>query len=104
MRQSRYLNAILTVNAVLLAGVLWTSLADTTPFVRSAVAQATSRPRPSGLQTPPVPNIPNASAQRYQTINELREIKSILRSIRQELDATEFDVRVTNVNEFNKGN
>ena len=28
MRQSRYLNVILTVNAVLLAGLLWTQVVD----------------------------------------------------------------------------
>jgi hypothetical protein len=102
MRQSSYLNTILTVNAVLLAGLLWTALAGRPLFAESASAQNSSRPRPSGLVTPPVPNVPNASAQRYTTINELREIKSMLKSTRQLLESGQIKVNVTNIDQINR--
>ncbi len=55
MRQLKYLNMILTVNALLLAGLLWTTVTGGPSFVPEAMAQSRSS------LGPPVPNVPNAA-------------------------------------------
>ena len=55
MRQGSYLNVILTVNAVLLAGVLWTHVAGTPVLNSTANAQSAGT---GGT------GIPNAADQR----------------------------------------
>ena len=65
-RQVTYLNAILTLNAVLLAGLLWTQIASS-PMSTEVVAQ-------SSFQTPG-PG-PDPGRQRVQMIQELQSIRS----------------------------
>ena len=59
MRQGTYLNVILTVNAVLLAGLVWTQVADTPLLAETASAQSRSR-----LSNQPVPTVPAFAARR----------------------------------------
>ena len=54
MRQTRYLNVILTVNALLLAALLWTAIAGQPLLVNEASAQVRTR-----YSTPPT--IPTAT-------------------------------------------
>lgn len=91
MRQRNYLNVILTVNAVLLAGLLWTQVADTPLLANSAVAQ--NRKQFAG-----VPTIPNAAKQRDAIAQGLRELKSSVEGVKRSLDAG-VKVQVTNFDE-----
>ena len=91
MRQMRYLNAILTVNAVLLAALLWTQVATTPVLAQPAVAQ--SRTRPTGR----IPLLPNAAKQRDAQTGLLREIKESVDATRHLLERGGFKVEVTNL-------
>lgn len=92
MRPSRYLNAILTVNAVLLAVLVWTQVAGhgtlPLPGAREAAAQA----QPAG--------IPNAAAQRQQMIDSLRELRKSVEESNKLLKDGHLRVHVTNLHEI----
>lgn len=66
MRRTRSLQVILTVNAVLLAGVL--------------ILLASSRPGPDRAAVA-VPGIPNAAEQRQQMIDALRDLRGDIRAV-----------------------
>ena len=91
MRQMKYLNTILTVNAVLLAVLLWTQVATTPVLAQPAVAQ--SRTRPSRT----LPLLPNAAKQRDTQAALLREIKESVDATRHLLERGGFKVEVTNL-------
>ena len=90
MRQTRYLNIILTVNAVLLGALLWTALIGRPLLSEPAEAQVRTR-----FTVPP--NVPNAGAQRAAIVNELREMNALLDSTRDTLLSGRIKVQVTNV-------
>lgn len=93
MRQSTYLNVILTANAVLLTGILWTQLADRPTLATTALAQ--SQPPGSGGV-----GIPNAAAQRQRMIESLHEIKGSIEATRQLLQSGKVKVEVSNVDKL----
>lgn len=83
MKRLNYLEFILTINALLLGGMLWVNLADsplTAPT--SALAQEGNL------------GIPNAGAQRLEMINAIRTVSANIRSLRGDLKNMEFNVRV----------
>ncbi len=86
MRQGRYLNIILTVNAILLAALIWVQITDRPAMVETAVAQST--PRHEG--------IPNAADQRLRMIEALRDINRRLDRVERRLETGEIRVRVMN--------
>ncbi len=90
MRQSTYLNVILTVNAVLLTGILWTQFASRAPFDSTAAAQA----------DPPGGGIPNAAAQRQRMIESLNEIKGSVEATRQLISSGKLKVEVANIEQL----
>lgn len=90
MRQSTYLNVILTVNAVLLTGILWTQLASGPALVPTAQAQ-TQPPGSGGV------GIPNAADQRQRMIESLREIKGSVEATRRLLESGKVKVEVSNI-------
>lgn len=87
MRQRTYLNVILTINAILLSGLLWTQIVSGPAF--SSEAAAIQR-NSSG--------IPNAGDQRQQMIRLLEEIDGKVEATNSLLDG-EMRVHVTNINE-----
>ena len=91
MRQGNYLNVILTVNAVLLAGLVWTQVADTPLLVETASAQNRSRPGR------PVPTVPNAGKQRERIAAKLVELKASVDATRGLLESGRIKVEVTNL-------
>ena len=91
MRQHRYLNVILTVNAVLLTGLLWTQIASTPIFAGTASAQNRTR-----FATPPT--IPNAAKQRNATLNAIRDLKSSVDGLKRQVESG-VRVEVTNFEE-----
>ena len=97
MRQAKYLNVILTVNAVLLGGLLWSQVASTTGL--SSIAHAQSRTR-----FVPRTVLPNAAKQRFDMIDAIRDLKSsvdasaeLLRSGRLKVEVTNLDAIEVNI-------
>jgi hypothetical protein len=93
MRQGTYLNVILTVNAVLLAGALWTQIAGGPVLTQSASAQSPGG-RDSGK------GIPDAGAQREKMIEALRDLKASVDASRKLLESGKLRVQVTNLDEI----
>lgn len=88
MRQSTYLNSILTVNAVLLTGLLWTQLAGR-PLADQAEAQ---------MQVGSI--APNAAEQRARMIELLASIKGSVDASTRAIEGGKTKVHVTNLNEI----
>jgi len=93
MRQGTYLNVILTVNAVLLAGLVWTQVAGVPVFAGNASAQSRSR------LGPPPPTVPNAGKQRERIAAKIMELKASVDETRSLLESGRVKVEVTNLDE-----
>jgi hypothetical protein len=93
MRQSTYLNVILTVNAGLLSAVLWTQLSGVSVFSGTAAAQSTGAPN-SGV------GIPNSADQRNRMIEALNDLKSSMDGTRKLLESGRVKVEVTNLDKI----
>jgi hypothetical protein len=98
MRQGRYLNGILTVNAVLLAGVLWTQVAGRGPLVQDAAAQSTAGGAAVARNADSV--MTNAGEQRQRMIESLREIKVAVEATRKAVEGGKFKVEVSNIDQL----
>ncbi len=99
MRQGKYLNTILTVNAALLSALVWTQLAGG-PYLGSSA---------SAFQAPPTPTggVPNAGLQRQRQIEELQAMRAAVDSMRKTLEGGKMKVVVANADEIrasDKGN
>jgi hypothetical protein len=93
MRRGTYLNVILTVNAVLLTGLLWTQLVDRPLLEAEAAAQSRTK-----TTQPPV--IPNAAAQREKMIKAISDLKQSVDTQRKLLESGKLKVTVTNLDEI----
>jgi hypothetical protein len=87
MRQGTYLNVILTVNAVLLAGVVWAHVAGTPVLSSTAIAQS------AGGGT----GIPNAADQRQKQIEAIRDLKASVDATNKLLTSGKLKVEVSNI-------
>lgn len=90
MRQSKYLNVILTVNAILLAGLLWTQVAGRAPLTPEAHAQTSQ----SGT------GFVNAAEQRQRMIEALNEIKGSVEATRKMVESGRMKVEVANIDKL----
>ena len=90
MKQMRYLNVILTINAALLACVLYTQLIDRPILATQAQAQTQAVP-PGG--------IPNAGKQREQIVVAVQELARDVQKTNRLLEG-ELKVTVTNAREM----
>mgnify|MGYP003573884033 CR=1 FL=1 len=98
MKSTRYLNVILTVNAFLLSGLLWTQIADRPFLDREAAAQRTSRSsRVSRTQTQP---FPNAAQQRLDQRMLLQDFRQAFDEQRRFLESGQLKVEVTNLDDL----
>jgi hypothetical protein len=93
MRQSTYLNVILTINAALLTGLLWTQFVGAPSLTSQALAQTT-----------PGVGIPNAAEQRQRMIETMREIKASIEVTRKLLESGKVKVEVANIKELREEN
>jgi len=93
MRQSKYLNMILTVNAFLLAGLLWTQVVGGPSFVPEAMAQKRSF-------GPQVPNVPNAGQQRADIAKSIQKLNESVQAMKRLLESGRIQVQVTNLDEI----
>ncbi|HWB20450.1 MAG TPA: hypothetical protein VG711_09140 [Phycisphaerales bacterium] len=96
MRRHALLNGLLTLNAILMAGVLWTQLSDRPIFA----GKATAGPADPAL----APSIPNAADQRQKIVDELRGIKASMESLKQSIQGGTYKVEVTNFSAMNAAN
>ena len=88
MKKTNYLNVILTANALLLAGLLWTQIADSPVLVEDAAAVTTA---------PPFNGVPNAGRQREEIVKAVNALAKDVQKTNQLLEK-EIKVTVTNVN------
>lgn len=91
-KQNRCLNTLLSINALLLGGVLWTQLADSPLLDRSADAQM--RTAIAGE-----PGIPNAAQQREKMIQTMLDMKKSVDSLTKTLESGDLNVEVSNLDE-----
>lgn len=87
MKQTRYLNCILTVIAILLSAVLWVNLAGHPLLVQDATAQTL----PGG--------IPDAGKQRKEIVDALKSLSRDVQKTNQLLEG-ELRTRVTNLSDL----
>jgi hypothetical protein len=99
MRERKYLNVILTVNAVLLACLLWTQVASEPVFEETATAEPQSRSRRQE-RTRPIGALPNATEQRLEIVRALREMKRAIDAQGELLESGKVKVEVTNLDEI----
>lgn len=94
MRRRNYLNGILTVNAVLLTGLLWVQVVGQPLPANTASAQS-SRVRPPVLGT-------YDFAQRQKMIEELGKLTKAMEAMKQKVVSGTIKVEVTNLDAIGK--
>jgi hypothetical protein len=95
MRRKRYFNGILTVNAALLAGLLWVQVAGENTLTPTAEAQV--RGRPSEIPSPL-----NPANQRLQIIESLGKLNQSVEALKKQLESGSIKVEVTNLDQMVK--
>lgn len=90
MRRDTYLNVILTVNAMLLAGMLWTQVAEKPLLAETAIAQG-SRNRVT---------IPNAANQRKLIADEIKKLNKSMEATRKLIESGKIKIEVTNLDQI----
>src|SRR5690349_6369085 len=93
MRQSTYLNVILTVIAGLLSAVLWTNVMGRPVLEHEAWAQSPGAPEPTT-------GIPNASDQRNRMIAALNDMKATMEAQRRFVESGKLKVEVSNIDKL----
>lgn len=92
-KQNRCLNTLLSMNALLLGGVLWTQLADRPMLDSSADAQMRA------ANTANNGGIPDAAQQRENMIQTILEMKKSVDSLTKTLESGDLKVEVSNLDE-----
>lgn len=96
MRQRRYLNVILTVNAALLTVLVWNGLSGQPVLSNDAHAQTQGTGVGDG--------VPNAGKQRQYILEAIREIRTELRTMEAMMASGEMKVQVANIEELKMAN
>ncbi|MFO0828113.1 MAG: hypothetical protein U0572_08180 [Phycisphaerales bacterium] len=92
IRRRSYLNGILTVNACLLAALVWSNFAGG-PSVAVALPQSSSQDANEG-------GVPNAGLQRLQTLNEIKALRSDFEKFAAAVTGGKLKVNVGNLSEI----
>ncbi|MCH7571296.1 MAG: hypothetical protein IH891_00105 [Planctomycetes bacterium] len=90
MRRDTYLNIILTVNAILLATMLWVQIADQPLLAGNASAQRQSKQFV----------FPNDADQRQKLIEEMKKMSKSMEATRKLIESGKLRVEVTNLGEI----
>jgi hypothetical protein len=90
MRHTRYLNVILTVNAILLAALVWTQVAGSPLLAEQAAAQ---KDRAGG-------GMATAGAQRLRMVEALKDVQRSVEASKRLLESGKVRVQVTNLDEI----
>lgn len=102
MKQGKYLNVILTINAALLTGLLWTQVADEPVLVRDAAAQARlSTPRTNRTSRTTGPFVfPNAAEQRRRIEMAVGSLEKLVAEQYRFMQSGQLQVEVSNLDEI----
>jgi hypothetical protein len=102
MNAHRYTNVLLTINALLLAALLWVLVVERPLFADTAEARVVSSPlvekNVSGKQKAPV--FANATAQRQEIIAQLKRLNAGLAQQKSMLESGRIRVEVANLDEI----
>ncbi|MCZ6836429.1 MAG: hypothetical protein O7G85_11700 [Planctomycetota bacterium] len=102
MRGKKYLNFILTINAILLTCLLWVQVADKAMFSESAEAQV--RDRRPGTRNPnevgPPTIFPNDADQRERGIDQMKKMNQTLEALKNHIESGALKVEVSNADQF----
>ena len=93
MGRASYHNGVLTANAVLHAGLLWTQIAGQPLLSSPAAAQNITPARP-------VPTIPNAAKQRNEIFESIHELRRTTQESMRMFRSGQVKVEVTNLDEI----
>ncbi|MDZ4754173.1 MAG: hypothetical protein SGJ11_06710 [Phycisphaerae bacterium] len=99
-RNATYLNAILTVNAIMVAALVWThvsdgpSVANASPLANALLIQVDGADTTGG--------VPNAGLQRLQTLNEIRALRDDVQRLELLLASGRIRFGVSNFAELKK--
>lgn len=94
MRNGTYLNVILTVNAVLLAALVWVQV----------TGPAAPQPATAVAGTTMVQGIPNAGAQRERMVRAIQSLEESVNGVSKTLAGGKLAVRVENLDEIDVPN
>ena len=92
-KQTRCLNALLTINGLLLGALLWTQLADQPLLAGEADAQMRASASTEG-------GVPNAAQQRQKMIDALEDMKKSVDAMNKTMESGNLKVEVTNLDEI----
>jgi hypothetical protein len=93
-RNATYLNAILTVNAVMVAALVWTHVSEGPSLANASPLQAETGENTGG--------VPNAGLQRLQTLNEIKALRSDVQRLEATLVAGKIRFGISNFAELKK--
>ena len=93
MRRTPYLNVILTINAALLAALVWTQVADRPVLAQTASAQSRTQP----FQPP------NSATLLKKNLDEMQAIKKEVAELSALLKSGKVRVEVTNLGDLAAG-
>jgi len=93
-RNATYLNAILTVNAVMVAALVWTHVSDGPSVANASPLQVDGGDATGG--------VPNAGLQRLQTLNEIRALREDVQRLELLLASGRVKFGVSNFAELKK--
>ncbi len=93
--QLRYLNAILTVVALLLGVLVWSQVSSQPIFATEAAAQSRTIRNSSATK-----GIPDAALQREKMILGVEKMTKAVEALSKDLDAGKVKVEVTNLDEI----
>ncbi len=101
-RRLTYLNAILTVNAVLIASLAWTALVGDPSASLALASPQSSLPtnQVTKDETGSGGGVPNAGLQRLQIINEIKGLRSEIQRIDAALSSGKMKINVGNLSEI----
>ena len=102
MRGKKYLNFILTINAILLACLLWVQVSENVVFAENADAQVRDRrPGTRNLKEvgPPIV-IPNAAGQRQAAVEQMKKMNQTLEALKSFIEKGSLTVEVSNADQF----
>ncbi len=91
MKREQYLNVILTINALLLASMIWIQIAEQPVLAGPAVAQ-------DGRRNPI--RVPNAAEQRKRIADEVQTLNRTLEATRKMIESGVIKVEVTNLDQI----
>ena len=102
MNAQRYTNVLLTINALLLAALLWVLVVERPIFAGEAEARVVQSPaaeNPSRVRRK-APVFANATAQRQQIIAQLKLMNANLAQQKSLFESGRMKVEVTNLDEI----